>query len=146
MVSVIAQAVYYIIIRKIAGNYSAVTMMKWMFLLGFVFISPFCAPELPDQRIFSPEVTLLPLLQLGFLLIFGCVLAVFLLPVALKRIKATTASMYANIQPLVTSLAAIIIGQDILTWDKPLALFLVVTGVIIVTQSKSGEVKIKQPG
>jgi len=139
LVSVMAQAVYYIIIRKISGKYTPVTMMKWMFLLGFIFLSPLGIPEFPQQRIFSPEVTLLPLLQIGFVLIFGCVLAVFLLPIALKQIKATTASMYNNLQPLVASSAAIIIGQDIFTWDKFLALILVISGVIIVTQSKSRE-------
>jgi drug/metabolite transporter (DMT)-like permease len=137
MVSVIAQAVYYIIIRKIAGKYLPVTMMKWMFLLGFIFLSPLGIPELPKQRIFTSEVTLLPIIQLGFGLFFACALAVFLLPVALKHIKATTASMYTNLQPLVASSAAIIVGQDVLTWDKPLALVLIVSGVLIITQNKS---------
>jgi len=107
-----------------------------MFLVGFTFLAPFCLPEIPGQRVFSAGVTFLPLLQLGVVLVFGCVLAVLLLPVALKRIKATTASMYANLQPIVASITAIIIGQDIFSPEKLLALLLVIAGLVIVTRSK----------
>jgi len=135
-ISVLAQAIYYIIMKKVSGKYSPVTMMKWMFMVGLIFLAPLCLRELPSQRIFSREVTLLPVLQLAFALIFGCALAVFLLPVALKRITATAASMYNNLQPLVASTAAIIIGQDFFTWDKPLALLLIIGGVFLVTYKK----------
>ena len=137
-ISMIAQAVYYIIIQNVSGRYSPITMMKWMFLVGIIFLAPLCIRELPEQRIFTPEVTLLPILQLGFALFFGCALAVFLLPISLKRLSATAASMYKNMQPLVASTAAIIIGQDIFTWDKPLALLLIIGGVFLVTQAARG--------
>ena len=136
-ISVLAQAVYFIIIRKIAHKYSSVTMIKWMFLLALLFLSPLCIPELPSQRLFSREAALLPMLQLGFGLVFGCAIPVFLLPVALKRLKATTASMYGNLQPLVASSAAIIAGQDLFSWDKPLALILIVLGIYFVTGKRT---------
>ena len=135
-ISVVAQAIYYIIIQRVSGKYSPVTMMKWMFVVGVVFLTPLCIGELPKQRIFTPEVTLLPILQLGFALFFGCFLAVFLLPIAIKRIKATAASMYKNLQPLVASTTAVIIGQDLFSWDKPLALLLIIGGVFMVTQKE----------
>ena len=137
LLCVTSYAAYIVITRKISAKYTPVTTMKWMFLVAFVLLSPFGIPELPSQRVFSSEVTLLPILQLGFSLIFASAVGYCLMPVALKRLKATTVSMYANLQPLVASTAAIISGQDAFTWDKPLALFLVITGVYIVTQSHS---------
>ena len=132
LLSVLAQAVYFIILRKIAGKYSPVTMMKWMFLLAAVFLSPLCLSALPKQRLFSHEANILPMFQLAFGLVFGCAAAVFLLPVALKRIKASTASMYGNLQPLAASTIAIIAGQDSFSWDKPLALLLIAMGIFLV--------------
>ena len=66
-------------------------------------------------------------------------IAYFLVPMALKRIRPTTVSMYNNVQPIVASIIAILIGQDTLSWDKPIAACLVFTGVYLVTQSKSRE-------
>ena len=45
--------------------------------------------------------------------------------------------MYNYAQPLIASVVAILIGQDNLSWDKPIAAILVFTGVYFVTQSKS---------
>jgi drug/metabolite transporter (DMT)-like permease len=43
-------------------------------------------------------------------------------------------STYTNLQPVVASLVAIAIGQDLLTWDKPVAALLVLLGAYIVTK------------
>ena len=57
---------------------------------------------------------------------------IFLIPYAMKYIGATTVSVYTNLQTIVASFVAIIIGQDILTWDKPVALVLVLLSAYIV--------------
>ena len=134
LIGVFSQGTYFIVIRNVAKKYSPITMMKWMFLFATVILTPFTISELPAQRIFTLEVTLLPIIQLSYSLIFSCCLAVFLLPVALRRIKPTTASMYGKLQPLTASIVAIIIGQDVFNWAKPLALFLIIAGVYLVTQ------------
>jgi drug/metabolite transporter (DMT)-like permease len=132
--AVLSYSVYIIMIKKISGKYSSSTIMKWMFLFAALMVLPFGFRDLPRQRIFSAETALLPVLQLGFTLFFASLFGYFLLPAALKRIKATTASMYTNIQPLAASVAAIVVGQDLFTWDKPAALLLVVAGVYLVTR------------
>jgi drug/metabolite transporter (DMT)-like permease len=42
-------------------------------------------------------------------------------------------SIFMNLQPLVASAVAIFVGQDIFSWEKPLAAILVVAGVCLVT-------------
>ena len=37
------------------------------------------------------------------------------MPVALKRLRETTVSIYTNLQPIVAAIAAIAIGQDTFT-------------------------------
>ncbi len=135
VVSVTCYAGYIILTRKISAKYSPITMMKWMFLLSVVVLLPFSYSELPKQHLFSSEVTFTAISELTFALLFSSIIAFFLMPVALKRIKATTASIYVNLQPLVASSIAIIIGQDFFSWDKLLALVLVIAGVYLVTQS-----------
>lgn len=135
VISVSCYAGYIIVTRKISAKYSPVTMMKWMFLLSIIILLPFGYPELPGQRIYSSEATLPAISELAFALLFSSIIAFFLMPVALKRIKATTASIYVNLQPLVAASVAMIVGQDIFGWDKVLALILVMAGVYLVNRS-----------
>ena len=73
---------------------------------------------------------------MAFIVIFATVLGYFMIPYAMKYLRATTVSIYTNLQPIVASLIAIAIGQDIFTWDKPVAAVLVLLGAYLVTQKK----------
>jgi drug/metabolite transporter (DMT)-like permease len=133
---VISYAAYMVIIRKTSMKYAPITITKWMFLYAVIVLLPFNADEFSKQRLYSSEASLVPIIQLGFSALFSGILAVFLAPVALKRIKASTASAYINLQPIAASASAIIVGQDIFSWDKLLALILVITSVYIVTRTE----------
>ena len=61
------------------------------------------------------------------------VLGFFLIPFAMKYLQATTVSIYTNLQPVIASFVAIMLGQDVLTWDKPVAGVLVLLSAYIVT-------------
>jgi drug/metabolite transporter (DMT)-like permease len=135
--AVTCYAAYFIIARNISKKYSPITMLKWMFLVSVIMILPFGFSELPKQRIFSAEIQTAAIFEIGFALLFASMLGLFLVPAALKRIKATNVSIYINLQPIVASTAAIAIGQDFFSWDKPAALALVIAGVLLVTQSKT---------
>lgn len=124
---------YLITIRKVATKYTPVTLQKWMFLFAAIFILPFSVCEFSEQRIYASGLNLVPLLQFGFVLFFATVLNNLLFPVALKRIQPTIASIYVNLQPIIASIAAILIGQDVFSWYEPVAAFLVISGVMLVS-------------
>ncbi|MDR0419774.1 MAG: DMT family transporter, partial [Prevotellaceae bacterium] len=136
-INITCYSAYLIITRTISQKYSAITLMKWMFLFTSIMLLPFGAGKLPEQRIYSSEITTTAFLELAFILVCSTTIAYFLLPIALKRLRATTVSIYMNLQPIIASAVAIFIGQDIFTWDKPLAAVLVIAGAYIVTQSVS---------
>lgn len=54
-----------------------------------------------------------------------------------KLLRLTVVSMYNYMQPIVATIAAIIMGIGSFGWQKGLAIALVFLGVYIVTQSKS---------
>jgi|WetSurMetagenome_2_1015567.scaffolds.fasta_scaffold03714_10 drug/metabolite transporter (DMT)-like permease len=139
--SIITYAIYLIIIRSVAQKYSAITQMKWMFLFTAIIILPFGIKDISKQVILSSACNWSGILDLGFVLIFPTALGYFLVPFGMKYIRATTVSIYMNLQPIVASVAAIFIGQDSFTWDKPIAAVLVIAGAYIVTTSKAkGEI------
>lgn len=137
-INITTYAIYLIITRKVTQRYTALTLMKWMFLFSAICTLPFGGKELFHARIFSTEATWQPILSLTYICIFATGLAYFLIPIGLKRIRPTTVSMYSNLQPIIASCIAIRLGQDHFSWDKPIAALLVMAGVALVTRSKAG--------
>ena len=119
ILSVLTWAVYLIITRNVASKYSPVTQMKYVFLISAVVTVPIAIPEL--------------------IVVGATALGYFLIPFAMKYLQATTVSIYTNLQPVIASFVAIMLGQDILTWDKPVAGILVLLSAYIVTVAAAKE-------
>lgn len=139
IVNVVTYAIYLVITRPVSQRHSPVTLMKWMFLFSALISLPFGFQDIGSSKVFTAATEINVILRLSYVVIMATGVAYFLVPMALKRIRPTTVSMYNNVQPIVASVIAIIVGQDILTWDKPVAALLVFTGVYLVTQSKAKE-------
>jgi drug/metabolite transporter (DMT)-like permease len=108
--------------------------MKWIFLFSALMSMP-----LSFKEVFSLSWTQIPpaqMWELGYLIVFATFFAYFLIPYGQKRIRPTLVSMYSYIQPIIATVISIIIGMDILTWQKLLAAAMVFGGVIIVSRSR----------
>ena len=136
-VNILFYAAYLLITRAVTKKYSPVTLMKWMFLIGSVICLPLAIPVIPESPMLQGAVPVSAWLNFFTVMIFSTVVAYFLLPVGLRHLRPTTVSMYSNLQPVVTAVVAIAAGQDIFTWNKPVALLLIATGVYLVTTSRA---------
>ena len=133
VLSVLTWAIYLIITRKVSAKYSSVTQMKHFFLISAVVILPIALFGEPQQKLYTPAWGWDGVAEMAFIVLFATGLGYFLIPYAMKVLKATTVSIYTNIQPVVASLVAMAVGQDIFSWDKPLAAVLVLLGAYLVT-------------
>lgn len=134
LLSVLTWVVYLLITRKVSQKYTAVTQMKWIFLVSTIAVLPFSWNEFPQTALYGGQFGWDGALAMLFIVVFATVLGYFMIPYAMQYLKATTVSIYTNIQPVVASLIAIAIGQDVLTWDKPVAAVLVLLGAWFVTK------------
>jgi drug/metabolite transporter (DMT)-like permease len=132
--SLLTWAVYLIITRKVSARYTAVTQMKWIFLVSAIVLVPFSWSDFGSSVLYSSQWQWSGVLEMAFIVVFATVAGYFAIPFAMRYLKATTVSVYTNLQPVVASLVAIGIGQDQLTWDKPVALVLVLLSAWIVTR------------
>lgn len=139
VISVTAFSVYLIIIRSVAQKYTTVTQMKWMFLFAAIILVPLGCTEYSEQRLFSASWGWTGVWELAFVTILATSVAYFLTPFGMKYLRATTVSVYMNLQPIVSSVAAICVGQDSFSWDKPLAAVLVIAGAYVVSTSRAKE-------
>lgn len=133
LISVTSYALYLIIIRSVATKYSPLTQMKWTYLSACLFLLPIA--ELSGHEPIIPSLSLNMIVGLSFIIIFVTVIGFMLVPYGLRVLRPTTVSVYINLQPVVSSFVAIILGQDIFSWDKPIAGLLVMAGAYIVTTS-----------
>ena len=145
-VNIIFYASYLLLTRSISPKYSPVTMMKWMFLFSFIMSLPLAIPTVKDSPLLLGNAPAMAYVNMGIVALFATVLAYFLLPVALRYLRPTTVSMYSNLQPIITAALAIALGQDIFTWNKPVALVLVIFGVFLVTTSRSKADEMRRTG
>lgn len=137
ILSLLTWAVYLIITRKVSQRYTAVTQMKWIFLVSTIAVLPFAWGEFGSTMLFGQTYGwegLVGWSAMLFIVLFATVLGYFAIPFAMKYLRATTVSVYTNLQPVVASLVAFAIGQDALTWDKPVAAVLVLLSAYIVTK------------
>jgi len=134
LLSVFTWAVYLIITRKVSARYTAVTQMKWVFLASAIAVLPFSLTDLQSATLYSAATQWSGLAEMAFIVVFATVAGYFAIPFAMRFLKATTVSVYTNLQPIVASLVAIALSQDVLTWDKPVALVLVLLSAWLVTK------------
>lgn len=134
LLSMLTWAVYLIITRKVSARYTAVTQMKWVFLASAIAVLPFSLTDLQSAPLYSVATQWSGLAEMAFIVVFATVAGYFAIPFAMRYLKATTVSVYTNLQPIVASLVAISLSQDVLTWDKPVALVLVLLSAWLVTK------------
>ena len=128
-------SLYLGIFKPVIAKYSVVTFMKWIFLFSALMSLP-----LSFREVFSFGWTQIPteqMWELGYLIVFATFMSYFLIPFGQKRIRPTLVSMYSYIQPIIATVISVIIGMDMLTWQKVLAAALVFGGVIVVSRSRS---------
>lgn len=134
LLSLLTWAVYLIITRHVSARYSALTQMKWIFLVSSIAVLPMAWGELGSQPLYSTQVQWSGILEMAFIVLFATVAGYMAIPFAMRYLKATTVSTYTNLQPVVASVVAIMLSQDVLTWDKPLALAMVLISAYLVTR------------
>lgn len=136
IVNTFSFALYLGIFRPLIQKYSVVTFMKWMFLVAFVLSLPFSAHRL----LFDIDYAAIPtpvVWEIVFLIVAATFIAYFLIPIGQKNLRPTLVSMYSYLQPIIATIISISLGMDRLTWQKIVAVLLVVAGVTLVNRSRA---------
>ena len=128
-------SLYLGIFKPLIEKYSVVTFMKWIFLFSTAMTLPFSAREILSLSWL--KIPSAQLWELSYLIVLATFVSYFLIPFGQKRIRPTLVSMYSYIQPIIATVLGIVLGMDILTWQKVLAAAMVFGGVFVVSRSRS---------
>ncbi|MFB9051846.1 DMT family transporter [Formosa undariae] len=127
-----AFSIYLIIAKKLTAKYHPLTIIKWLFLLGLIMTTPFGIQEFRavQWHTFSPY----NIFSAVFVVVFATFGTYLLNVIALKHVKASTASIFVYLQPIVAAIFALIIGSDTINSVKIIAAILIFVGVYLVTK------------
>ena len=92
-------AAYVIVIKPLTQKYGTVTIMKWMFLSGFIITFPLSISEF--NEIDFPSLPFDAIWRIGFVIIGTTFMTYLLSFYALKTLQASTFGVFAYAQPLI---------------------------------------------
>jgi drug/metabolite transporter (DMT)-like permease len=131
-VNAASYGVYLILIKPLSKKYHPVTVLKWNFGLGFLFVFPFGIGQVMDMDFAAIPFQIW--LVIAFVLFFVTYIAYLLNGAALTIVSPSVVGAYIYLQPLLTGLIAVIGGHDTITWNMILAGLLIFGGVFLVSK------------
>ena len=132
-------AAYLVMVKPLMMKYSPITVLKWVFFFGMLYVIPFGA-----QQMLEIEWSTMPshiFWSIAFVLFFVTFMAYLLNGAALSIVKPSVSSSYIYLQPLLASIIAVGAGKDEITWSMIVAGCLIFVGVFLVSKRTEKEVE-----
>ncbi|KAF0199267.1 MAG: putative permease DMT superfamily [Bacteroidetes bacterium] len=131
--NIVSYSLYLVMVKPLMAKYSAFTIMKWVFLYGFVFALPFCVTGLREMSFtsFTPYAWF----AISYVVIGTTFISYLLTTWSLKIVSVGIAGYYIYMQPVIAATIGIILFNESLTLPKILSAILVFTGVFLVNRN-----------
>lgn len=131
LINATSWAVFVVMAKPYMQKYHTVTVMKWIFLFGLIYMIPFGISDLQTVQFtaWTPDVYW----AVAFVVVATTFLAYLLNTFALKDLSPSVVSMYIYMQPFLATLFAVFLGKDTLTPTKVLSAVFIIIGVYLVS-------------
>lgn len=131
-VNAASYGVYLVLVKPLMAKYKPLTVIKWVFLFGYLVVFPFGWNEFQEIDWMGMPFSIV--LETAFVIIGTTFLAYLFNVFALRQVSASTASTYIYLQPVLAALFAILLGKDQLDTIKILSAFVIFLGVYLVSK------------
>jgi drug/metabolite transporter (DMT)-like permease len=123
-------AIYLTIVKPLMSKYHFLTIMKWVFTVGFIVVLPFGFTDV--QAVEWSEISTKIWCEIAFV-VFGTSFLAYMFNIyALKRLRASTVGFYIYLQPVLATVVALMLGSDNLDPIKIIASSIIFIGVYLV--------------
>ncbi|MBN2638511.1 MAG: DMT family transporter [Bacteroidales bacterium] len=134
LINATSYGIYLVLIKPLMSKYSAVTVMKWVFTYGFLFVFPASI-----LKVLHSDFSAIPFsiwLSIGFVVVFTTVLAYFFNNYSLKKISPSANSSFIYLQPFIAAFFAVLVGADKVNMHEVFAAAFIFVGVYFVNKPK----------
>lgn len=131
LVNSFSWAIFVVMAKPYMQKYHTVTVMKWIFLFGLVYITPFGISDVfaTDWVSFDQHIWF----AIAFVVVATTFLAYLLNTYALKALSPSVVSTYIYFQPFLATLFAVLLGKDYLSPIKIVSALCIIAGVYLVS-------------
>jgi len=135
LINAISYSIYLVIVKPLMLKYDALTVIKWVFLFGSFMVVPFGFNDLilADWLNFNYTIWL----SVAYIIMGSTFLAYLLNLWTLKKVSPTLVGYYIYLQPLFTTIIAMLFRGDELTVNHIVFSIMIFTGVFMVSYSKT---------
>ena len=137
LVNATSYSIYLVLVKPMMLRYQTLTVVKWVFFFGSFVVIPFGAYDLSivDWSAFTTEAWL----SLGYVVIGTTFFAYLLNAWALKFVNPTVVGYYIYLQPVFSTIIAVVFLDDVLSFTQVVEAMLIFSGVFLVSYSPSGQ-------
>lgn len=132
LVNALSYGIYLVLVKSLMMRYHPITIVKWVFLIGFWIVLPFGWQDL--QQVDWANLSTSIWAATTYVLIGTTFFTYLLNAMALKTVNPSTASIYIYLQPLIASAIAVMVGKDNITIVTVVAALLIFAGVGLVSK------------
>jgi drug/metabolite transporter (DMT)-like permease len=134
LINCISWAIYLVMVKPLMIKYKTVTVVRWVFAFGALYVLPFGWPEL--QKFDVHAVSFNVWLCIAYVIVASTYFAYFLNTYALAELSPSIASTYIYLQPLIAAGIAISMGLDNIDTRKVLSAVFIIFGIYLVGLSR----------
>ncbi|MEC7173616.1 MAG: DMT family transporter [Bacteroidota bacterium] len=130
---------FIIVVKPLSEKYNTVTIMKWLFSIGFILTFPITVTEYTEVD--WSNMPLDVFWRVAFV-VLGTTFSTYLLNLyALRNLQASTVGAFAYAQPVIAISYAIYSGNDTLDVPKAIACLVIMLGVYLVSKNNPKSTK-----
>jgi len=130
---------FIIVVKPLSEKYNTVTIMKWLFSIGFILTFPITVTEYTEVD--WSNMPLDVFWRVAFV-VLGTTFSTYLLNLyALRNLQASTVGAFAYAQPVIAISYAIYSGNDTLDMPKAIACLVIMLGVYLVSKNNPKSTK-----
>lgn len=134
LINALSWGIYLVLVKPLMQKYNTITIIKWVFLFGFLYVLPFGYEELIETP--WKQMTDYIWFCVIFVVFATTCVAYILNTYALKSLNPSVVSGYIYLQPLLATAMAISLDKDTLSIIKVLSAVLIFIGVYLVSSQK----------
>ncbi len=123
---------YLISVKPLMSKYKPVTVIKWVFSFGLVGVIPFGIYEFGQVNWVMPNDIIL---KIGFVILFTTFFCYLFNIYGIKYVSPTLVSTYIYLQPILTSMIALLTGREKIEFILIFSSLLIFIGVYLVSVS-----------
>ena len=129
----LSYAIYLVMVKPLMAKYHPLTIMKYIFIVGAIWVLPFGFSEFNEIKWseFTPELWQ----ALAFVVVGTTFFAYLFNTMALRELSPGTVSIYIYLQPAMAAFFAMALGKDQLSFIHIVAAAFIFVGVYLSTKS-----------